>query len=62
MKLFQEAIDKLMPKSRVKRRDDELDTVEEIVMNQRMQNLGQSAEELMKSKAKTPIPPELLRK
>jgi len=63
IKLLYEAIDKLMPKSRVKKRDDEIDTVEEIVMNHRIQNLTHNnVDENIKKNEKLNLPPELLRK
>ena len=52
-----------MPKSRVKKRDDEIDTVEEIVMNHRIQNLTHNnVDENIKKNEKLNLPPELLRK
>ena len=59
IKIFQEAIDKLMPKSKLQLKNE---TVEEIIMNQRIQNLDhKNIEDLMKRKEKTSLPPELLR-
>lgn len=59
IKIFQEAIDKLMPKSKFQLKNE---TVEEIIMNQRIQNLdNKNIEDLLKRKEKTPLPPELIR-
>lgn len=51
-----------MPNRVIQLRDDELETIDEIQMNQRMQNLGNENNNLNKNFGKTPLPPELLRK
>jgi hypothetical protein len=51
-----------MPMRNAPMKDDEMDTIEEIMMNQRMQNLSNSEDSRKQQAAKTPLPPELLRK
>ncbi len=62
IKLLYESIDKLMPKTRVKKRDDEIDTVEDILMNHRIQNLTHNNLGEPKKTEKKVLPPELVRK
>jgi hypothetical protein len=51
-----------MPKTRVKKRDDEIDTVEDILMNHRIQNLTHNNLGEPKKSEKKVLPPELIRK
>jgi hypothetical protein len=51
-----------MPSRNIPLRDDEMETIDEIIMNQRMQNLGTENNNINKHIGKTPLPPELLRK
>jgi hypothetical protein len=50
-----------MPNRNVALREDELDIAEEIMMNQRMQNIHQSEENRNKMQINS-LPPELLRR
>ncbi len=63
IKIFQDAIDKCMPPARKVIRDEEFEETEEILMNQRLQNLVNADENKNKqNNARTQIPPELKRK
>ena len=63
IKLFYDAIDRVMPSRSKKLRDeDQIDPIDEILANQRMQNLQSSNEGNKPLSGKANIPPELLRR
>jgi DNA replication licensing factor MCM7 len=60
VKLFSEAVDKIMPEKQIRLIDDE--TVEDIILTQRRQNLSNNNSEGNAKTSKQLLPPEIMRR
>lgn len=61
LNLFYEAADKVMPKTTARVREDDMETIDEIITHQRLQNVQSNGEGKHQAEEKN-LPPELLRK